>query len=143
VAPIPPGSQAPPIPGVPPHQGRRAVVFYKVTCPTCQMAAPAMERLHAALPESFVAVGQDPPEKLAEFADRFSTSFPAIPDTVPYPVSAAWGLRTVPTLFVLEDGTVSDVVESWDREGWNRAAIGLIGSPVSDAGDGLPPFRPG
>ena len=102
-----------------------------------------MERLHAAIPERFVAVGQDPPERLAEFADHFSTSFTAIPDVAPYPVSDAWGLRTVPTLFVLEDGRVSDVVESWDREGWNRAAIGLTGSPVSDEGDGLPPFRPG
>jgi hypothetical protein len=143
VAPIPPGSPAPPIPGVPLHDGRRAVVFYKVTCPTCQMAASPMERLHAAIPERFVAVGQDPSDRLAEFAVEFSTSFPAIPDVAPYPVSDAWGLRTVPTLFVVEDGRVSDVVESWDREGWNQAAIGLSGSPVSDEADGLPPFRPG
>jgi len=41
------------------------------------------------------------------------------------------------------------VVESWDRDGYNRIAKRLAqatGSPagaVSDPGDGLPSFRPG
>jgi peroxiredoxin len=141
--PIPVGTEAPPIPETHLRDGRRAVVFYKVTCPTCQVAAPAMERLYAVLPEAFTAVGQDPPEKLDQFAEQYGTSFTVIPDTAPYPVSDAWGVRTVPTLFVLEDGKVSDVVESWDRDAWNRAAVGLTGTPVSEEGDGLPPFRPG
>jgi peroxiredoxin len=141
--PISVGAEAPPIPGEDVRDGRRAVVFYKVTCPTCQIAAPAMERLYTALPEAFTAVGQDPPEKLEGFAQQYGTTFTVVPDTAPYPVSEAWGLRTVPTLFVLEDGKVSDLVESWDRDAWNRAAVALTGSPVSEEGDGLPPFRPG
>jgi hypothetical protein len=143
VVPLPPGSEAPPIPGGPPPRGRQAVVFYKVTCPTCQLAAPAVERIFAGVPHGFIAVGQDPVDRLEEFGRRFGTTFRAVPDESPYPASNAYGVRTVPTLFVLEDGRVADVVESWDREGWNRAAELLDVSPVSEEGDGLPPFRPG
>jgi hypothetical protein len=146
--PLAPGEEAPPIPGADLGTGPRAVLFYKVTCPTCQLAGPVAERLARALPEGFVAIGQDPAERLDGFRDAFG-DFPATPDLDPYPVSDAYGVRTVPTIFVLRDGRVDDVVESWDREGWNRAAARLgelsgrgIG-PLSQAGDGLPPFRPG
>jgi hypothetical protein len=144
--PLAPGAEAPPIPGADLSTG--ALMFYKVTCPTCHLAGPVAERLARALPGSITAVGQDPPELLEDFRAAHG-AFPAVPDTDPYPVSNAYGIRTVPTLFVLRDGVVDDVVESWDRDGWNRAASRLgeltgrdIG-PLSEAGDGLPPFRPG
>jgi peroxiredoxin len=140
--PLGPGADAPPIEGAD-LTGRRSVFFYKVTCPTCQMAAPAAERLYRADPGAFVAVGQDPPDRLREFATQLGTTFPAIPDAPPYPVSDAWGIRTVPTLFVVDDGRVTEVVESWDRTGWNRASELVVGEAVSYEGDGLPPFRPG
>ncbi len=41
------------------------------------------------------------------------------------------------------------MVESWDRDGWNRVAAkageltGEAAEAVSWEGDGLPPFRPG
>ena len=143
MAPLQPGSPAEPIPGIRVEDGRRAVVFYKVTCPTCQLAAVPMERIYRAEPEAFTAVGQDPPDRLEEFGRTFRTTFPPVADTPPYPLSDAYGIRTVPTLFVLEEGRVADVVESWDRDGWNLAATRLTGSSVSEEGDGLPPFRPG
>jgi thiol-disulfide isomerase/thioredoxin len=123
--------------------------FYKVTCPTCQLAAPVAERFAAAVPGRFVGIGQDPREKLDQFAEELGTSFVAVPDEPPYDVSNAYGVRTVPTVFVLGAGTVVDVVESWDRDGWNRAArraaelAGAEPEEVSHGGDGLPPFRPG
>jgi hypothetical protein len=146
--PLAPGSAAPPISGVRIESGARAVLFFKVTCPTCQLAGPPAERLARALPDGFVAMGQDPPDRLEAFRTEFG-DFPAIPDADPYPISEAYGIRTVPTLFVLDAGRVDDVVESWDREGWQRLAgrLGeLTGRPVeppSVEGDGLPPFRPG
>jgi thiol-disulfide isomerase/thioredoxin len=146
--PLGPGAEAPPIPGADSGPGPRALLFYKVTCPTCQLAGPVAERLARELPGDFLAVGQDPPERLEEFRATYG-DFPATTDTDPYPVSDAYGIRTVPTLFVLHDGRVDLVVESWDREGWNRAAerLGQLAGrrvgPLSEVGDGLPPFRPG
>jgi hypothetical protein len=147
--PLRPGDRAPPIPGSTEDRASRAVMFFKVTCPTCQLAAPVAERLHRAFPGRFVAVGQDPREKLDQFSVDLATSFRAVPDQSPYPVSNAYGIRTVPTLFVLDGDRVVDVVESWDRDGWNRAGArlgALVGVPaeaMSWEGDGLPPFRPG
>ena len=56
----------------------------------------------------------------------------------------------VPTLFLVDaDGVVDDVVQSWDRDGYNRVSerlAELTGSPypeISDEDDGFPSFRPG
>jgi thiol-disulfide isomerase/thioredoxin len=143
MAPLSPGTAAPSTPGPEPGDGERAVVFYKVTCPTCQTAAPAIDRLHRAAPDRVTVIGQDPPEELEGFSRRFNTGFSSTSDTPPYPLSEAYQVRVVPTLFVMRDGRIAEVVESWDREGWNRASAGLAGGPLSQEGDGLPPFRPG
>jgi thiol-disulfide isomerase/thioredoxin len=142
------GSQAPPAPGAP--DGPHALLFYKVTCPTCQMAAPPIDRFERAYPGRITGIGQDPPDKLDEFSLTYEMSFPSAPDLPPYDVSNAYEISHVPTLVVVDaDGVVADVVESWDREGLNRASQRLAalvgGEPilVSEPEDGLPEFRPG
>jgi peroxiredoxin len=125
------------------------VWFYKVTCPVCQMVAPAVGAWSAARPGRLWGVGQDPAGKLTEFARRYGIDFPSVVDGPPYDISDAFGVRVVPTLFVVDgDGKVAASVESWDRGGYNHAARLLAGDgpappPVSEAGDGLPAFRPG
>ena len=142
------GTPAPPIPGVD-LTGPRAVLFYKVTCPVCQMVAPLAERLEQAFPGVIAAVGQDPPDKLGRFGDRYGWSFSSTPDLPPYDASEAYGIRVVPTVVVVDRGTVIDVVESWDRDGWNGLGsrlAGLTGGSsitLSEEGDRLPSFRPG
>ena len=71
-------------------------------------------------------------------------------DVEPYVISDAFDIEHVPTLVVLDgDRIVRDVVESWDREGTNRAArvlaelLGTDAVVVSGVDDGLPAFRPG
>ncbi|MGH3369607.1 MAG: peroxiredoxin family protein [Nocardioidaceae bacterium] len=146
--PLKPGTEAPEVPGAG-RTGTRALYFYKVTCPTCQISAPVAERFHQRLGDRFVGVGQDPREKLDRFGEELGATFTAVSDEPPYPLSDAYGIRVVPTVFVLEDGKVVDVVESWDRDGWNRVAakagelVGEAAEAVSWEGDGLPPFRPG
>ena len=142
------GSLAPPAPGAP--DGPHALLFYKVTCPTCQIAAPPIDRLERAYPGRITGIGQDPPDALADFSRTYAMSFPSVPDLPPYDVSNAYGISHVPTLVVIDaSGVVADVVESWDREGLNRASerlaalVGAEPSPVSEPGDGLPDFRPG
>ena len=146
---IPVGSAAPPVAGVAaglPH----ALVFYKVTCPTCQMAAPVLERLSLGYPSRLVGVGQDPVGKLERFADTYGMTFQSFPDEAPYAASNAYGIEHVPTLFVVNgEGVVADLVESWDRDGYNRASrtlaelLGVEAVVVSEVADGLPEFRPG
>ena len=147
---LPPGSAAPPIPGVDFGSGPTALFFYKVTCPVCQMAAPKVQGYERAYPGRIVGVGQDPAAKLADFGEAFGMSFPYVSDPDPYRLSDAYGIRVVPTTFlVATDGTVRESVESWDRHGLNtvsRELASLTGTeyrPISLEGDGLPAFRPG
>ena len=146
--PIAPGASAPSIAGVP-DDGPRAIVFYKVSCPVCRMAAPKVQALADGYPDRVTAVGQDPPDRLSAFGEAYGMRVAPIVDLPPYAASEAYGVRTVPTVFLVDDGAVVDTVEGWDRAGFNRVAerlADLTGSeyrPVSEAGDGLPPFRPG
>ena len=150
MAPLSPGTAAPPIADVELGGAPRAVFFYKVTCPVCQMAAPKAGAMATAYPDHFVGVGQDAVDKLAKFALEFDADFASVADVPPYEASNAYGVETVPTLFVVNaDGTIVETVESWDREGYNRASktladlTGLPYAEASNAADGLPAFRPG
>jgi thiol-disulfide isomerase/thioredoxin len=144
------GSLAPEIPGVSFTPGGTVLFFYKVTCPVCQMAAPAVQTFAEAYPGRIVGVGQDPPDALGGFSRRFGMTFPSNQDAPPYPLSDAYGIQVVPTTFLVDaTGTIVDTVESWDRDGLNELSRGLAEmagadyAPISSPGDGLPPFRPG
>ena len=150
MAPLTTGSEAPAIPGIGFGDEPQAVVFYKVTCPTCQMAGPKLEAFQDAYPGRIAGVGQDPEDKLAQFHRSYGLTFPSVPDLPPYAISTAYGVEIVPTTFLVDrDGRVEAVVEAWDRDGLNRISrrlADLTGSayaPISEPGDGLPPFRPG
>ena len=148
--PLEPGTEAPPVEGIAFADEPTLLWFYKVTCPVCQMAAPKAQVLAETYPVPFHGIGQDPPPKLRAFGREFGMDAATAPDLPPYDVSNAYGIRVVPTLFVVEPGgEISDVVESWDRVGYNRVSRDLaarLGSSyveISGAGDGLPSFRPG
>jgi thiol-disulfide isomerase/thioredoxin len=149
VRPLEPGAPAPEIPGVLFDDDPVALLFYKVTCPTCQLVAPVAEQLAGASTGRLMGVAQDPPERVDAFAREYGITFASVSDTEPYDTSNAYGIRTVPTLFVVAKNHIAEVVESWDREGWNRvgayfgSATGSPSEPLSAEGDGLPPFRPG
>ena len=143
------GSAAPPIRSVTPP-GPHALLFYKVTCPTCQVAAPVLDGFERAYPGLVIGVGQDPAAALATFSATYAMTFPSVPDLPPYDASNAYGIEHVPTMVVVDgDGRVADVVESWDRDGINRVSrtlAGLVSADavvISDTSDGLPAFRPG
>ncbi len=125
------------------RDGPVVLAFFKTTCPVCQMAAPKVQ----ALAESgvrVVGVGEDPPAKIASYSDSYGQKVPTLSEPSPYEVSDAYGLEAVPSLVLVDDdGTILDAVESWDRAAWNRLAEAAGAAPISDEGDGLPPFRPG
>lgn len=144
------GDVAPRVPGVPFGEGPVALFFYKVTCPTCQLAAPTMANFERAYPGRVVGIGQDPQDVLESFGEVHGMGIRSVEDRPPYDVSNAYGIVSVPTLvLVAEDGVVRHVVGAWDREGFNEAsrriadALGVATEPISVEGDGLPDFKPG
>ena len=144
------GSKAPAVPGVDFATGPTALFFYKVTCPVCQLAAPAAGKFEQAYPGRVVGIGQDPKENLTEFDRQYGLGFASVPDLPPYDVSEAYGIISVPTLFLVgTDGTLLESVPSWDRDGYNAVSehlAKLVGADpvlISEPGDGLPAFRPG
>jgi peroxiredoxin len=150
MSPLAVGDRAPAVAGVRLGDGPVGLFFYKVTCPTCQLAAPTMRAFEDAFPGRVVGVGQDPADKLERFAERFSMGIRSVEDPPPYPASDAYGVVSVPTLYLVgEDGRVLESVGAWDRDGFNRVAASLsrlTGGPtveVSTPGDGLPAFKPG
>jgi thiol-disulfide isomerase/thioredoxin len=149
VEPLAPGSAVPTAPSFDPAEGPKVVFFFKVTCPTCQIAAPKVQAFEEAYPGRILGVGQDPKEKLLVFAREFGMTFRSVPDVDPFDMSNQWGIGVVPTTFLVEGDTVVDTVESWDRDGLNEISkrlADMTGSAyrqISDSGDGLPPFRPG
>jgi len=143
------GASAPSVPGVA-DDASRVLVFFKVTCATTHLAAPAIERLGRAYPGRVFGVGQDDRLALDSFAATYGVSLPLIPDLEPYVASDAYGIESAPTAIAIgADGTVLDVAEAWDRDAWNRLSAtfaveaGATSAVVSEPGDGLPDFKPG
>jgi AhpC/TSA family len=150
VSPLSVGDVAPPILGVAFGSGPVGLFFYKVTCPTCQLAAGPTGTFERAYPGRVVGIGQDPPERLEAFAREYGMGLRAIPDLPPYPVSNAYRIESVPTLFLVgDDGTIIESVGAWDREGFNRVSRRIAeltdaeSAVISSPSDGLPSLRPG
>jgi peroxiredoxin len=111
------------------------LAFFKVTCPVCQLTFPFLDRLHdpAALP--VYGVSQNCEDDTGEFNRYFGVSFPTLLDREEdgFQVSNAYGISSVPTLFLVErDRTIARVVE-----GWQRKQIEWLGARV-----GVAPIRP-
>jgi hypothetical protein len=145
-----PGDVAPPIPSLDLDDGPAGLFFYKVTCPTCQLAAPTMGHFERAFPGRVVGVGQDPEPELARFTQEYEMGIASVEDAPPYLLSDAYAVESVPTLYLVgADARVVDVVGAWDRDGFNRVASRLAeltgGAPVlvSTPDDGRPDFKPG
>lgn len=115
-------------------RGPAVLAFFKVSCPTCQYAFPFLERLYKAYGNkgvSLVAVSQNDAKETAAFAKDFGVTFPILlDDTGKYPVSNAYGLTNVPTLFWIgEDGEI-DV----SSVGWVKVDFEQIGQRMSEIG---------
>src|SRR4029453_2192132 len=87
------------------REGPVVLAFFKTTCPVCQMAAPTLPaRADAGV--RVVAGGEDAPAAIQTYAERHGQKVTTLSESAPYPVSNAFGIDTVPTLFrVDEDGT--------------------------------------
>src|SRR6266568_3030560 len=89
------------------------LVFFKITCPTCQLTLPFLERLHRPGTLAMYGISQNDAEDTREFNQEFGVTFPALLDGEDggFEASNAFGISTVPTMFLVErDGTISAVM---------------------------------
>jgi peroxiredoxin len=126
-------------------RGPVVVVFFKVSCPTCQYALPFYERLFKAYGRqgvSLVGISQNDAKETAAFNQEFGVTFPVLlDDTSSYIVSNAYGLTNVPTIFwVAQDGEIE--VSS---VGWSKADFEEINRRMAEAGKSTAAavFKPG
>ena len=129
------------------QHGPVVLAFFKISCPTCQMTFPFLQRIADSAsggPKNIVAISQDDAPDSREFQQRFGLSMPTLIDVPPgYSASNAYGIFSVPSIFVVEtDGRIASAVE-----GFNKAALEDLGRRFSVAlfreSDRVPALRPG
>jgi peroxiredoxin len=140
--------------------GPIVLAFFKVSCPTCQYALPFLERLHKAygmagatpaLPVRVVGVSQNNARDTAAFMKQFGVTFPVLLDELDsYPVSNAYGLTNVPTVFwIADDGEIEISSVGWlkkDFEEMNRKMAEHDKAPLAavfQPGEEVRDFRAG
>jgi peroxiredoxin len=123
---------------------RVLVAFFKVTCPVCQLTFPFLERLRGgALP--IYGISQNDPGDTRDFNREFKITFPTLLDNEDnnFEVSNAYGISSVPTLFLVEPGgAISRVIE-----GWRKSEMEWLGTQAGVAairpGDYVPEWKAG
>ena len=118
--------------------GPVVLAFFKVSCPVCQYAFPLYDRLFQAYKHhdvTLVGVSQNTKKDTDSFLQKLSVTFPVLlDDTKTYPVSNAYGLTNVPTLFwIAQDGTIEI-----SSVGWNKKDFETVSQKMADAGK-VPP----
>ncbi len=135
-------------------RGPVVAAFFKVSCPTCQYTFPFLERLYKAYRDknvTLVGVSQNDKKDTAAFAKQFGVTFPILLDnTHTYPVSNAYGLTNVPTIFwIAQDGEIEVSSVGWvksDFEQINRAMAEqskAIPAAIFQPGEDVRDFRAG
>ena len=100
-------------------RGRILLVFFKVTCPVCQLTVPFLERLHASGGIAICGISQNDAADTREFNTYFGATYTTLLDSEDqdFPASNLYGISSVPTMFLVEpDGAISRVIEGWNRK---------------------------
>ncbi len=128
------------------------IVFFRVSCNTCDLAFPYINRLQA---EYFGGwqlwtVSQDDLGRTRAYCERFDINAPALLDAPALDVSVLYDPPSTPCLFLIDEGgRVDFVLEGFDKTDLNeisRRIASLIGeTPVEIAteNDGNPSMKPG
>src|SRR5579872_3267422 len=106
--------------------GPALLAFYKVNCPVCQFTFPFLQRIQSAGRLPVYGISQNCAEDTRDFNRHFGITFPTLLDTEKsgFLVSNAFGISSVPTLFLLEAGGAIAQVS----EGWHKNEIANLGA---------------
>jgi peroxiredoxin len=126
-------------------RGPVVLAFFKVSCPTCQYTFPFLQRLERAYGHGgarIIGISQNNPKDTAAFTKEFGVTFPVLlDDTDKYPVSNAYGLTNVPTVFwIAQDGEIEI-----SSVGWVKADFEQVSRKMGESGKAAPAvvFKPG
>jgi peroxiredoxin len=102
-------------------RGPVLAAFFKISCPTCQYAFPFLQRIYERngnQPVSIVSISQNTKKDTAAFIKEYGITFPVLlDDTHSYPVSNAYGLTNVPSIFwIAPDGEIEISSVGWIRK---------------------------
>jgi len=89
------------------ERGPVVAAFFKISCPVCQFTFPFLERLYKRYggdAVTFLGISQDDTRATQNFAKEYGATFPLLLDENGYPVSNAYGLTNVPTIFLIDTG---------------------------------------
>jgi len=137
------------------ERGPVVAFFFKISCPVCQYAAPFIERLYKAHGNkhiSIVGVSQNNQKDTGRFIKEYGLTFPVLlDDTDSFPVSNAYGLTNVPTVFwIAQNGPIEISSVGWSRrdvEDINRRIAELANTPSAPQlfkpGEQIADFRAG
>lgn len=135
-------------------KGPVVAAFFKISCPVCQYAFPFLERIykaHGGKKVTIVGVSQNEKKDTGAFVKEYGVTFAILLDDIKtYPVSNAYGLTNVPSIFWIgQDGEIEISSVGWDKkeiEEINRKAAEINGEgpkPVFRSDDQVPDHRPG
>jgi peroxiredoxin len=114
--------------------GPALLAFFKISCPVCQLTAPYLQRLSANKTIQVIGISQDDADATRGFLERFGLTVPTLLDlsSEGYPASNAYGITSVPSLFLLErDGTIARALNGFSRRDFEemgaRAGVPFFG----------------
>ena len=135
------------------ERGPVVAAFFKVSCPVCQFTFPFLERLYKRYGGdgiTFLGISQDDARATQNFAKEYGMTFPLLLDDNGYPVSNAYGLTNVPTIFLIDtDGTVKVSSMGFDKKDLEKIAAHLAErkkislAPLFRSDEVVPANKPG
>jgi peroxiredoxin len=135
------------------QRGPVLLAFFKISCPVCQFTFPFLQRIaerFAGKGASVIAISQDDARDTKEFNQEYGIKFPTLIDASGYPVSNAYGLSNVPTIFLIEpSGKVKIECTGFDKEALEKMAgelalhDKLAATPLFRPDEVVPAYKPG
>jgi peroxiredoxin len=135
------------------EKGPVVAAFFKVSCPVCQFTFPYLQRLaerYSGDSTTVVGISQDDARVTKEFNREYGVTFPTLMDDAGYPVSNAYGLSMVPTIFLIEpDGKVKVSCMGFDKSDLEKIATELsqrrkiAAAPLFRPDEVIPAQKPG
>jgi peroxiredoxin len=135
------------------EKGPVVAAFFKISCPVCQFTFPYLQRLaerYSPNSATVIGISQDDARGTKEFNREYGVTFPTLLDDAGYPVSNAYGLSMVPTIFLIEpDGKVKVSCMGFDKEDLEKIAVELsqrrkiAAAPLFRTDEVVPAQKPG